>query len=119
MTARRRRWFRFSLRTLFVVVTVVGAVSAYIVHERRLVQQRARMVDSLLSPLDFGGPYDAEYGISVCDLTRDGVPFFRKALGDFRAIHLYLPRGAGQRVAQEYAEAFPEAEIEPHPADRP
>lgn len=41
MTAPNRRWFRFSLRTLFAVVTVV-AIAAYVVTVLSMVRQRAQ-----------------------------------------------------------------------------
>jgi hypothetical protein len=40
MTAPKRRWFRYSLRTLFVVVTVFGIWLGWNLHE---VNERSRM----------------------------------------------------------------------------
>ena len=36
----KRRWFRFSLRTLFVVVTVLGAGAGWVVYQLNWIRQR-------------------------------------------------------------------------------
>jgi ABC-type multidrug transport system fused ATPase/permease subunit len=40
MTAPKRRWFQWSLRTLFVVVTVAALLSAWVVYQLNWIRQR-------------------------------------------------------------------------------
>ena len=44
----RRRFLRFSLRTLFVVLTVVGVCGGWIASEYHSVRQRREAVEALL-----------------------------------------------------------------------
>jgi hypothetical protein len=39
-TKPKRRWFRFSLRTLFVLVTVVGVVAGWVAYQLNWIRQR-------------------------------------------------------------------------------
>ena len=57
----RRRWFRFSLRTLLVVTLVVGAVMGWVVKERRQSEREHRIAETLKGGtgfVEFLGPYD-------------------------------------------------------------
>jgi membrane carboxypeptidase/penicillin-binding protein len=42
-----RRRFQFRMRTLMIVVGIVAAICAYISHERQVVQERQKLVESL------------------------------------------------------------------------
>ena len=38
--ANRRRWFRFSMRTLFVLVTIIGVVAGWVAYQLSWIRQR-------------------------------------------------------------------------------
>ena len=57
----RRRWFRFSLRTLLVATLVFGAVMGWVVKERRQSEREGEVAKELLRAgctVEFAGPYD-------------------------------------------------------------
>ena len=45
MTAPKRRWFRFSLRTLFVVVTVVGIACSWALSQKKWIRDRSEAMN--------------------------------------------------------------------------
>lgn len=45
----RRRWFRFSLRTMFVVVTVVAAGMSWLEYQRDIVEERRQTIKHISS----------------------------------------------------------------------
>ena len=45
-TAPKRRWFQWSLRTLFVVVTLVGCATGWVVYQINWIRQRSEFVAS-------------------------------------------------------------------------
>jgi hypothetical protein len=62
-TPPRRRWFRFQLRTLLIVVAVVAIPLAWIAKERRQSRYEVKVAEKLhregLRDIKFGGPYDS------------------------------------------------------------
>jgi hypothetical protein len=65
MPTSRRRWFRFSLRTLLIFVIVVAIPLAWIAKERRQSQHELRLAEELdkrnAVSVTLGGPFD-EWG---------------------------------------------------------
>ena len=59
----RRRWFRFSLRTLLILVAVAAIPMAWVAHERRQSEKERLVAEQLLKQgskeVTFGGPYDS------------------------------------------------------------
>jgi len=62
-TASKRRWFRFSLRTMLTLVIVVAIPVAWIAKERRQSQYEHQIAEQLLKQgfeiVRFGGPFDS------------------------------------------------------------
>ena len=48
MNAPRRRWFSFSLRTLFVVVTIAAIAGGWVMYQVSWIRQRRTMLDEVL-----------------------------------------------------------------------
>jgi hypothetical protein len=117
MTAPRRRW-SFSLRTLFVVVTVFGLLGGYIANQFGLVQERRVMLDSFTAT---GGRCGREYAAGH-GIESSRVPFVRKLLGDEEIRAFWFPEGTDQQTRDRFTRTFPEAYVPPHDGiqiDRP
>jgi hypothetical protein len=101
MTAPRRRWFRFafSLRTLFVAVTICGCWLAYQMHW-------IRGRHAALARIGFSdGEFDGD------ETTPPGLPLGLRALGEPGWESLPLGRKATMREIRELHALFPEATI--------
>ncbi len=110
MTASLRRWFVFSLRTLFVVMTLLGCWLGY-QHNwvRKRNNMRAWVIErhgSVETVKDWGtADYDAE-------LELPGpieIPWCRKILGDEAVVSVGLPFDASEDEIQRASLLFPEA----------
>jgi hypothetical protein len=58
----RRRWFRFSLRTMLALVVVVAIPLSWVAKERRQSEYEQQIAEQLrqqaFGEIEFGGPYD-------------------------------------------------------------
>jgi hypothetical protein len=130
--ALNRRWFRFSLRTLFMVVTVFGCWLGWQVS---IVRERKSLLRSLESRAsDSYDPYTLifTYPRSVDGsrlrskikwLPKEGsIPWFRRLLGDEPVGSLGLPSDMPEQERRHIRQAFPEAIISDDnqgPSDQP
>jgi hypothetical protein len=96
MTAPRRRW-SFTLRTLFVVMTVTCIVGSWIGYELRFIQQR-RMAIAQTRALKGGSDSGT-------------ISFWRLWLGDQAVPQLFLNSGATGADIERLGRLFPEARI--------
>ncbi|HEY1784219.1 MAG TPA: hypothetical protein VGG30_01675, partial [Pirellulales bacterium] len=106
MTAPRRRW-SFSLRTLFVVVTVAACWLGW---EENIVRQRAQFYAWVV---DNGG-FDFYEGFAP-GTTRIPIPelsAIRRLLGDKPRAYLVLPIGTHPEREKMAKSLFPEAKVE-------
>ncbi len=129
MTAPRRR-FRFTLRTLLVVVTVFGVWLGY---QLQAVRERAHLmnwieghggiVNRLKSPTPVtawprgrGLLIDSDIVLQVLVENRDrNIPTWREWLGDTAVSWIALPDGASQSDLERATALFPEAVVHPMP----
>ena len=115
MTAPRRRW-SFSLRTLFVVVTVLACGGARIAQQRAIVTARHASFERVRRT----GGLAAEGGPGAVVVLNNGVrigpaapvPRVRGMLGDNSVLVIQLPPNESSDAdAQHFQELFPEARI--------
>jgi len=113
----RRRWYQFSLRTLLLVVTGLGAVGAWCGSQVLIVRER-RQVLALLGNTGDG------MGCSSISYDDPNVPpptinWFRRILGDYPANMLYIPKWAFDDAAlmRRIRTAFPDARLDADPFD--
>jgi len=123
-TAARRRWFRYSLKTFFVGVTLIACWLGYQVH---VVQHRKAMLQQIKAAggvvvIDFdenmtGG--DAQYRSPWIDVIRTPACGYemsavRTCLGDRPVVSIRFEQNL--TVADGHAvDAFPEAQVEAGP----
>jgi hypothetical protein len=119
MTAPRRHWSSFSLRTLFVVVTVFGIVIGWLAWNVRIVRSRQLTRTWVIrqgGAVHFNGlmPFHswnppAPTRARNADLDPSWV---RRLLGDERVELLECPRNFSTSELDQVAVVFPEAEIQ-------
>ncbi len=105
MTAPRRRWLRFSLRTLFAVVAVAGVCLGSQIH-KVIARNRCRAwIES------HNGNVKTYRG--VCDYEPDyeALPVIRRILGDKAAREIWLSGTTTDAEAEQVCQAFPEADV--------
>ncbi len=113
----KRRWFRFSLRTLFVVVTVVACWLGWNVHQ---VQKRKALFQEFVAEHqarlrvfkkvgDWGGSVSwHSETIQQAPATPTPIPLIQRLLGDEAHTIIHRSREADARRTMRY---FPEATI--------
>jgi hypothetical protein len=112
-SAPKRRWFRFSLRTLFVVVTVFGIWLGWQLH---FVTRRKQAINWLE---EAGGlAIHSSWVRDDPSLARDRpdvlnwpqLPFWRRWLGDETIVEIWIPKDAyNEANIARLAKCFPEA----------
>jgi hypothetical protein len=123
-TAPRRRWFSYSLRTLFVLVTVVAVwlgLELRFVRERESWLQVNKALIRAREPIELQ-PIPAR-SVSVVGMwtysrpTNGSFPFWRKWLGDAPVEYIVFPEGWTDQ--ERVKRLFPEAELEQMSAIQP
>ena len=95
--APRRRWFRFGLRTLLVIVTLTGTLyAAWLGWQERIVQERNELraecerIGWVFMPATIWGPAGDEE-----------IPLIRQLLGDHSIKCVSVPGGFGSESEDE------------------
>lgn len=110
MTVAKRRWFTFSLRTLFVVVTVASLLVVWVRAESEISSSRRDTLNRAIALGAFCDHYD-ERGVPWWRLRRH----IRHAMGDKQLASIFLPQALPLGVAKDLRVAFPEAFIVVYP----
>ncbi|HEY2840785.1 MAG TPA: hypothetical protein VGJ26_16630 [Pirellulales bacterium] len=117
-TPPRRRWFQFSLATMFVVVTIFAIWLKWelnFVHERKEAIGAARHNPGH-EPIDDLAD-DTVFVIFPGDSPNTGnprLPFWRIWLGDQPVAGVATPPDASDETIHKWKRLFPEAEVEPY-----
>jgi len=98
MTTPKRRWFRFSLRSLFVLLTLVGLWLGWDVP---IIRQRQALLRHV-AVYQYESPRMGEFA---------AVPWHRRVLGDEAVGVIYVNRPAGREYIQRAKQLFPEAHV--------
>jgi hypothetical protein len=106
----KRRWLRFSTRTLLVAVTILCVWLGWQVH---IVRERKRLREWAI---EHGGYVNVEYVATpftaVVRPRRISVPWYRKLLGDQAIATISFSRSwENEEQAKEIDVYFPEADI--------
>jgi hypothetical protein len=101
----RRRWFRFRLRTMFVIVTLVSCGAAWFGGEMRFVRERRQLGEAIM----------AKQGYFYFDANTEipEVPWWRKWLGDYSVDQIRVPFAHDAEFRSEAKRLFPEAAFSP------
>ena len=96
-----RRWFRFSLRTMFVLVTIFGIGLGWLVRQSQIVRERKQIVEAVQN----GQGY-------ILGTSDSALGTFREWLGDRPQKVFYLPKDRfSHDDAKRISTAFPEAKV--------
>jgi hypothetical protein len=114
-----RRWFRFSLRVLLIVVAVVGCWlgwQANLVHRRKValseLRPRAVFLSSVVAEREKSS---GDRLVIPWDHVRE-IPFWRRLMGDESIGWIYLEDSASPADLELAKSLFPEAHVESNPA---
>ena len=117
-TIPHRRWIRFSLRTLFVVVTLVALAMYWLVWQMRI-QERKAILRAIMQSGSFAKhdyvriEYDDSDAFQIapgqCEYAR--VSAIRRFFGDESCIELRIPPTLGGEWIKRAENAFPEARL--------
>ena len=113
----RRRWFRYSLRTFFFVLTVFGVWLAWehrVIAERREVRRWIKDHDGYTWSVDNVRFEDPRH-------KPGRIPLIRQWLGDEAITVITLPHGMEEADPEGFGRArraFPEAEFQGHGSAR-
>lgn len=106
MPARRR--FRFSLRALFAMLTIISISFAWLVSERSFVQERKSWAKNLIGK---SRSETAVIRVSYCrESTNSRIPLVRRLFDDWQFDLIVLSRPTDQEFRSVSA-LFPEADI--------
>jgi hypothetical protein len=113
--APKRRWFQFSLRTLFVMVTAAVICAwlgwqVYVVHERKQALRALEPLDVFVTSSSKMKQDILEYYDRHPDHPRKSfsIPFYRRLLGDEAIVEIAT---FGNYDESELRTLFPEAEV--------
>ena len=101
-TPQPRRWFSFSLRTLFVVVTVVGGALGWLGWNLRIVRARQEM----LNLVDEHGQFSL---LVIFDTDLKKIPWIRRRMGD-QSVSVIATRDSNPIQRHRLKKLFPEAD---------
>jgi hypothetical protein len=99
MDARKFRWLRFNLRTMFVgftVVALVAWVGPWLAGNASLVRQRREAL--------------ATFSSRTAD-SQSSIPWIRRAMGDKALAEVLLGTWASEEEFQRAKQLFPEAKV--------
>ena len=100
MSRNRARWYQYSLRTLFIFVTLLAIPCGYLGEQYRIVKHR-KAVREKFKEVWFLTPRTAAPG-----------PLIRQWLGDEPVGTAFVYEGMPQSDREEIASAFPEAAVD-------
>ena len=92
-TKPKRHWFRFSLRTLFVLVTIIGVAAGWVAYQLNWIRQRHEFL---------GRPPNGIYANDNSEL-----PWSLKLFGEKAMYTVYTP----ELTKHEAEKLFPEAGV--------
>ena len=105
MTPPRRRWFQFSLATMFVVVTVFAVLLGW---ELKFIEQRDEFREWLLNSRG-----DFRFRGNTPQSVTDDIPIWRAWLGDTSCSLIMLGHNPTPAQLEKAHKLFPEAEVRP------
>jgi hypothetical protein len=116
-TKPKRRWFRFSLRTLFVFVTIaciwLGSQASTVYHRRQLLSRLDSVVlrgfPTYKTIMFHGNPCRIEGEVMTAEEYQ--LPWIRRAFGDKLVPIIGLPERMSPEEVKEFKTAFPESLI--------
>lgn len=122
----RRRWFRFafSLRTLFVIVTLAALLFGWVAYNYQIVSERKQLLQELRTSLgsitlahatletgEAAAPQSAGY-MEPRGHEYARVGWIRRALGDESCVRLAVPTEIDPALRERIERAFPEVTIQ-------
>jgi hypothetical protein len=110
---RPRRWFRFSLRTMFVLVTVGCIALGWLGWNWRIVRERQHCFDGITWSHAADGLRGTARDIPYvwCFPDESPMPFPRNLLGDKRMKAFLIQSDLGEMAIARIRRAYPEANV--------
>jgi hypothetical protein len=100
-----RRWFRFSLRTMLVVIVLLACGLAWVESQRRKIDERQRLINEIVLEMRH---HRSNGGDSIKE-EFSGLKVWRRWLGDRPWASLPVPWPEGSDRWNEVRQKFPES----------
>ena len=111
---RKRRWYQFRLRTLFVAVTLLAVPMGYVGGQVKVVRERKAWLSTIR---DRGGNVVTVQMVGLYFKPREPISSFREWLGDIAIQGMQLPTDTKADDVDRIKIAFPESDITLRPND--
>jgi hypothetical protein len=102
-TKPKRRWFRFSLRTLFVLVTIACTGAGWVAYQLNWIRERH----------DFVERYQCRHTFHNIEIPDPKIPFSLRLLGEKPVLGLTVRKDRMERAKRLFPEAFVNEDTHP------
>ena len=108
---RKRRWFRFSLRTLMIGVTLLAVACGYVGWQKKIIRERRRANTTHRTRSFLDIPTAADNWLHHYQEFRPRAPWPLRWLGEDGFAIIYAKDGETDDEIANLKQLFPEAEI--------
>jgi hypothetical protein len=108
----KRHWFRFSLRTLFVLVTIFGVGAGWVAYQLNWVRERHKFLRTLAGDAKERSSFLRSEVPHLYPQPKRTLPIVARIIGEQPYSLIILPQSYNQMLIEEARSLFPESIID-------